>query len=165
MDRMVEIESEKDEMIRETRKKRYTGHTPKKEYPISVKITIDLIITGIFWFVSGLLYAISLKTGLRVYKLMLIGTLSSLIICKILVFKMTFTEGDEMSEIHYQKARADTYSNMLSMISVWALMATVFDIFKYTLISNWYAWILMVIGFMEFYAGIKFYRLEKGGDV
>ena len=74
-------------------------------------------------------------------------------------------KGDEMSEIHTLKAKSRTYDCILIALLLFSLIGSVLNLAKYPFfITNWQAWLMMLIGVMQFISGFFFAKYEGVGD-
>ena len=94
----------------------------------------------------------------------MLSILIFLSILKIIASRFRVNQGDEMSKAHYQKIRADSYSSIIGIIISWGIIVIIADFLGFTLVHNWFSWLLILIGIEEMIMGMRFYRLEKKGD-
>lgn len=132
-----------------------------KKISLKTKNLIGSIFAGIFFALSGIFdmfdnIPFQIVSGLF---MMLAG--ASLIF--ILFIKAE--EGDEMSEAHSLKAKAQTYNTILCGIIIIALISVISRmIFHKDFIVDWHAWLLVFIGIMQFMYGYYFAKYERDGD-
>ncbi len=133
----------------------------KRELPIRTKNFIESIICGACWFFGGLLSGFDNKICLIISSIILLGSGFVLVFLSI----VNAEEGDEMSELHYLKAKARTYDTVLLIFLLFAVIGGINRIMGHEeFISKWRIWILMLIGLMQIYAGVLFSKYEKDGD-
>jgi len=124
---------------------------------------LDLILSGIFWIVSGIAYTFSVKTTALTPRIAMVTSFILVLLFKLLVFILQFSECDEMSDTHYKQVRAEGYTSLLRIVLMFGLAGAVGTLWGNKLVNNWYARVLMIIGAMELFAGIRFYKRERDG--
>jgi len=133
----------------------------KKEIPLKIKNLIGSIICGACWFLAGVFengksIGFMIATGLA-----LIGAGMAMIAVTVVGWE----KGDEMSELHFLKAKASTYNSMLFGILILSLVGSINRLLgNEDMIVKWHAWLLIFLGIMQLINGICFARYEKAGD-
>lgn len=133
----------------------------KKKHSLTTKNMIGSIICGVCWFVAGLMSNWHTLASMIVTGLALIGAS----VAMFTVIVVGFEKGDEMSEMHFLKAKAKTFDRILLTLLIFSLVSSVNNLMgREQLHVNWHAWLLMFIGIMQVISGVYFAHFEKAGD-
>ena len=133
----------------------------KKGLPLTTKNLIGSIICGACWFVAGLMSNWHTLVSMIVTGLALIGAG----VAMITVMIVGFEKGDEMSEMHFLKAKAKTYDCILLVLLIFSLVSSINNLVgREQFVVNWHAWLMMFIGIMQVISGFYFAHYEKAGD-
>lgn len=133
----------------------------KIKMSLQTKNLIGSVICGSLWFLSGVF---SLWDSIG-FKLAYAAALFGAGVSMITVILVEAVKGDEMSEIHTLKAKARTYDSLLMGFLIFSLVGAFQNLSNSRpFITNWHAWIMMFVGFMQFVFGIHFIIYERNGD-
>ncbi len=128
------------------------------------KVMLEMVISGVIWIGASFCFMWVMKKDTTVAKIALLSVFTCLAIIKMIAAFIRVKHGDEMSKVHYQQIRAESYSSITRIIIFWGIVAIVADLLDWTLVHDWFSWLLSLIGLEEIIMGIRFYRLEKKGE-
>lgn len=135
-----------------------------RKVSFTAKVMLEMILSGVIWIGVAACFMWVVKKDTVVSKIVLLSVLICLAILKTIAALIRVKQGDEMSKAHYQLVRADSYSSITRIIIFWLIIVMVAEFLGFTLIHNWFSWLLSLIGIEEIIMGIRFYRLEKKGE-
>lgn len=133
----------------------------KRKMSLKVKNYIESIAAGICWFVSGFCEKYDTTPARIIIIIASVGIIITIISSLIIHSE----EGDEMSELHYLKAKARVHDSLLTTLLIMSVIDLVFKQISSTpFVVNWLGWIKMFIGVMQIASGFYFARFEKRGE-
>ena len=135
-----------------------------KNIAFSTKVTLNFLCSGIFMTLAGVLFELTGTNDSLLIKCFLLLSFVLVGVFKILTLLLNSTQGDEMSAEHFKRVKAHVYGSLMISIVFFGIIGVIASFFHYTLIDNWYGWLLMFLGIQELLAGREFINMERAGD-
>lgn len=135
-----------------------------KNLSFSTKVTLNFLCSGIFLTLAGIFFWFSGTNDSLLIKCLLLLSFILVGVFKILNLLLNSAQGDEMSTEHFRRVKARVYGSLMISIVLFGIIGVITSFFHYTLMENWYSWLLMLFGIQELLAGRDFIKMERVGN-